>query len=197
MPSRTPSESLRLLAFNDQLLEQALSLVAAHERPDSPSFALTVGAHLRHVIEHYEALLIPQQPGMADYDGRRRDREVERSPRAARTRLQALQQCLRLWHDAQPDTPVTVRGLGGLAGEFGFEVPSSFGRELAFLASHTVHHFALLKSHCLLHGISIGSDFGKAPATVAHEHAAAAASSVSPTPVVIKELACLSSLSSR
>jgi hypothetical protein len=194
MSPHTVATSLRLLDFNRQLLEQALSLVAAHEQPGAPPFAAPVGAHLRHVIEHYEALLIPHQPGTADYDNRRRDREVERSPRAARTRLQALQQCLRLWHDASLDLPLSVRGLGGLAGEFGFEVPSTFGRELAFVASHTVHHFALLKAHCLQHGIATGGDFGKAPATVAHERATVASSAASPTPFITKETTCHSPL---
>lgn len=194
MSPQTAALPLRLLSFNNQLLEQALSLVGAHEQPGAPPYAAPVGAHLRHVIEHYEALLIPQQPGIADYDSRRRDREVERSPRAARIRLQALQQCLRLWHDASLDLPLTVRGLGGSAGEFAFEVPSTFGRELAFVASHTVHHFALLKAHCLQHGIATGGDFGKAPATVAHERATVAASVASPTPITTKEPACLSPL---
>jgi hypothetical protein len=167
-------EAARLLRFNGQLLDQALSLVVAHQQPGAPPFAAPVGAHLRHVIEHYEALLIPRQPGIADYDGRCRDREVERSPQAARARLQALQQGLQLWRDASLAEPVQVRGLGGLAGEFGFDVPSTFGRELAFVASHTVHHFALLKAHCLQHGIAVAADFGKAAATAAHERASAA-----------------------
>jgi hypothetical protein len=105
--------------------------------------------------------------------------------------LQALQQCLHLWHDAALTLPLQVRGLGGLAGEFGFEVPSTLGRELAFLASHAVHHFALLKAHCLQQGIPLGEDFGKAPATVAH----ARASNPSTPFVPMKESTCHTALS--
>jgi hypothetical protein len=167
-------EAARLLRFNVQLLDLALSLVAAHQQPGAPPFAAPVGAHLRHVIEHYEALLMPRQPGIADYDGRRRDREVERSPQVARARLQALKQCLQLWRHTGLAEPVQVHGLGGLAGEFGFDVPSTLGRELAFVASHAVHHFALLRAHCLEHGIAVAANFGKAAATAAHERASAA-----------------------
>ena len=67
--------------------------------------------------------------------------------------------------------PVRVCGQCGGAGEFSFNHPSSIGRELAFVASHTVHHFALLAAHCQQHGIPTPADFGKAPATVAHERA--------------------------
>ncbi len=190
----TPSvnaEATRLLGFNHHLLDQALGLVAAHERPGAPPFATPAGAHLRHVIEHYEALLIPRRPGTVDYDSRRRDPEVERSPRAARARLQALQQCLQLWRDAALGAVLQVRGQGGTAGEFGFEVASTLGRELAFLASHTVHHFALLKPHCLQHHLAVDADFGKAPATVAHERARDTA----PTPTLMKEIPCHNALS--
>jgi hypothetical protein len=186
MPSPDLSAAAALLGFNHQLLDQALGLVAAHEAPGAPAFAAPVGAHLRHVIEHYEALLIPRQPGTVDYDSRRRDREIEHSPRLARARLQALQQCLLLWHDASLAAPLQVCGQGGLAGEFGFEVPSTLGRELAFLASHTVHHFALLRPHCQQQGMALAADFGKAPATVAHERAAC----LSHTLTVNKEIAC-------
>jgi hypothetical protein len=59
----------------------------------------------------------------------------------------------------------------GLAGDFDFQAPSSLCRELAFLGSHTVHHFALLLEHCHQQGVSVPEGFGKAPATRAHERA--------------------------
>lgn len=160
-----------LLRFNRDVLDQALALAAAHEAAGAPPYARPAGAHLRHVIEHYEALLIPAQRGEVDYDRRARDASLENCPRAARQRLHALQLCLQRWHGEDLQRPVRVRGQAGLAGEFGFVVGSSLGRELVFLASHAVHHFALLKPHCQQHGMAIAADFGKAPATVAHERA--------------------------
>jgi hypothetical protein len=66
---------------------------------------------------------------------------------------------------------VQVHGQAGLGGEFRFTVPSTMGRELVFLASHAIHHFALLQAHCKQHGVPTGETFGKAPGTVAHERA--------------------------
>ena len=171
-------DTQRLLQFSSDVLTQALALVASHEHPGAPDYAAPVGAHLRHVIEHYEALLFPAEPGNADYDRRPRDRELERQPTLARTRLIALQARLLQWTDAHLDSQLRVRGLGGLAGDFEFAVQSSGGRELVFVASHAVHHFALLQPHCRQHGIAISAQFGRAPATVAHERPALA---VSPT----------------
>lgn len=171
MPANPIDDSQRLLAFNQQLLQQALALAAAHAGPGRPRYVGLVGSHLRHVVEHYEALLFPAQEGVVDYDARPRDAELETSPHLARTRLQALQQALAAWPTAGMTTALQVRGQGGLEGDFHFQIASSMGRELAFVASHTIHHFALLASHCQQQGIPTPEGFGKAPATRAHERA--------------------------
>ena len=165
----TDVELQRLLHFNHQVLAQALVVVEAHGLPSVPAYGLTAGPHLRHLIEHFEALLMAPHTGRVDYDRRPRDRELERRPELARRRLLALQQRLAACRTA-PDTPLRVAGQGGTGGEFDFELPSSFGRELVFVASHAVHHFALLQPYCREYGIAVGADFGKAPSTVAFEN---------------------------
>lgn len=162
------SDPCALRRFNQALLAQALALAALHETPGVPAYAKPVGAHLRHVIEHYEALLTPEMDGIVDYDARRRDAALEASPRLAQLRLIALQR--RLEHVALDlQQPLTVRGLAGLGGEVAFALPSSLGRELVFVASHAVHHFALLVPHLRQHGLPLpGEGFGIAPATLAH-----------------------------
>jgi hypothetical protein len=165
----------RLVRFNQQVLAQGLALVAAHEAPGAPAYPRPVGAHLRHVIEHYDALLSPATAGVVDYDLRARDAELERLPAVARGRIAGLQarlDCLAQVSGADAESPLRVRGIGGVAGDFGFEVGSTLGRELVFVASHAVHHFALLQQHCQQHGIAVGAEFGTAPATVAHARAA-------------------------
>jgi hypothetical protein len=171
MPAPHDSHARRLLCFNAAVLNQALDLVATHQKPGAPDYAYPVGAHLRHVIEHYEALILPIEPGVVDYDQRPRDRELATRPAVARMRLRLLLRRLTEWTDASLETPLQVRGLGGLAGDFHFAVDSSVGRELVFVASHAIHHYALLQPHCTRHGISISAEFGRAPATVAHERA--------------------------
>lgn len=160
-----------LRRFNRQVIDQALDLVAAHQLPGAPDYACPVGTHLRHVIEHFEALLFPAVPGVVDYDARGRDAELERSPVLAQRRLHVLREALSQGGAAALTTAVQVHGQAGLGGEFRFTVPSTIGRELVFVASHAIHHFALLQAHCKQHGVSTGETFGKAPGTVAHERA--------------------------
>lgn len=158
-----------LMGFNQQMVDQALAVVGAHAAPGAPPFAGPAGAHLRHVIEHYEALVHGLHIGVVDYDGRPRDRELEANPAVARDRLLRLRQRLGEWTPDMLDRPLKVLGQGGSAGEFDFKVASSLGRELAFLASHAVHHFALMTTHLLRHGLPLPVHFGKAPGTVANE----------------------------
>jgi hypothetical protein len=170
-PHIAAEDTLRLLALNQQLLVQALHLAAAHGGPGRPPYAGLTGSHLRHVIEHYEALLFPVEPGAVDYDARPRDPALETDAHLAQRRLWAVHEALGASTQAAIDTPLRQRGLGGLAGESSFVVTTSLGRELVFLASHTVHHFALLAGHCRQQGIPTPEGFGVAPATRAHARA--------------------------
>jgi len=158
----------RLLHFNRQLIDQALALLAAHETPGAPAYEQYTGPHLRHVIEHYEALVLRDTDSIVDYDRRPRDRDVERDASVARARLSALKQHLAEWSDASLEQSLNVHGQGGPAGEFDFVTRSSVGRELVFLASHAIHHFALLQVYCEQQGIATDPNFGLAPSTVAN-----------------------------
>ena len=174
MPTLHQPEAKRLLRFSAVVLEQALTLVGPHRHAGAPAYANPIGAHLRHVIEHYEALLQPEESGVVDYDRRPRDFELQTNPCVALARLHALLRRLDDWPATRLDASVQVRGRGGLAGDFGFDVSSSVGRELVFLASHAIHHYALLKPHCMQHGIPVSAEFGRAPSTVAHDSASSA-----------------------
>ncbi|EHR72221.1 hypothetical protein BurJ1DRAFT_3413 [Burkholderiales bacterium JOSHI_001] len=192
MPCPDHPAARHLLSFSRQTLDQALALVAAHTGPARPEYAGPVGSHLRHVIEHFEALIAAPPGGCVDYDARARDATLDACCTVARARLLALRRQLSTWDEAALAAPVQVLGQCGLAGEFRFAVASSVGRELAFVASHAVHHFALLKPHCLASGIAIDGDFGKAPATVAHERARTAAAPFVPPTRHAKETPCTS-----
>jgi len=182
-----------LLDFNIQVLDQALALIALHQVPSAPSYADPVGAHLRHVIEHYWALVRPACPGIADYDARARNRELEQNPDLARVQILAIQHDLGQWGAVALDTAIRVQTRIGLAGDVSFATTSSIGRELVFVASHAAHHFAVLHQHCKAHGLPVDADFGKAPSTVAHERA----SRLHVVTRSTKDLPCITQLVSR
>lgn len=167
-PWAQPDAPHRLLRYNDAVLAQGETLARAHERPHAPPFAPLVGPHLRHVIEHYEALLLRPVAEELHYDRRPRDRAVERSPGLARERFAALRQGLRGWSGDELDDVLLVHTLAGLDGQWPLVTTSTVARELVFAASHAVHHYALLRETCTRAGVELAPHFGIAPATLAH-----------------------------
>ncbi len=189
MNTHPTTDAPALLRYNSRVLGQALALAAQHGPAGRPAYAGPVGSHLRHVIEHYDAVCFPATAGVVDYDSRPRSPELEASPRLASARLQALRVRLHGWQAAL-DEPVQLLGRAGLAGELRFALSSTWGRELVFVASHAVHHYALLLAHCRQHGLAVDADFGRAPATVAHDRGTAPASPLQPVPNPSKESTC-------
>jgi uncharacterized damage-inducible protein DinB len=124
----------------------------------------TVGKHLRHVLDFHEALERGLAAGRVDYTGRARDVEVERDGRvvAARARL-AIEWLVRLGPE-DCSRPLLVLAEDG----DGSWCRSTLSRELRFLESHAVHHFALVAALLRLHGIDPPEHFGVAPSTIAY-----------------------------
>lgn len=172
-----------LWQHNRILLNQAIDVIdrlSADALPDF-NYAQAVGPHLRHVIEHYQALLtclLDSPPRCVDYDSRRRDADIQTDSQVTRRAFEVLLADLDACavRGALPmHAPLTTRLQSGARGEFAVEVPTTLGRELLFLSSHTVHHFALLGHYCKAAGVDLGPDFGKAPSTLAFERQSAAA----------------------
>ncbi len=161
----------RLIAFNCQVLDQALAVIAAHDAAPDVAFSSHSGPHLRHIVEHYEAFTLNIDARSVDYDTRARDRSIEQDRQLARVRIIAVQAQLSALASRQLQDPIAVHLRGGLGGEENFVSFSTIARELLFLASHAVHHYALIQLHCREQGIDLGANFGKAPATVRYEQA--------------------------
>ncbi len=158
----------KLVGFNIAVLDQALTVLDAHAAMPAADYSTHSGPHLRHVIEHYEAFTEHIGSHSVDYDTRARDRTPERDLKVAQARILRIQQQLAALDTAAISEPIAVHLRGGLGGEENFVSFSSLSRELLFLASHAVHHYALIQLHCKAQGICLGEDFGKAPATVRH-----------------------------
>jgi hypothetical protein len=129
-----------------------------------------VGAQYRHVLEHYQSFLGGRPLGRIDYDDRPRNERLESSRPAA---LEATRACLAGIDalEGSADDPVVVQLDSGAGPDRPDWRASSVGRELQFLSSHTVHHFALIK--LLLDGsATLEADFGMAPSTIAHQRTA-------------------------
>lgn len=167
MTGALPLEGNRILLCQGIALLEGLSdrLYSEPVRGWAP-----VGAQYRHVLEHYQSFLRGLPVGRVDYDDRPRDLRLECSRSDA---LEASRACLAGIDalERATDHEIRVQMDSGAGSELPDWRSSSAGRELQFLASHTVHHFALIK--LLLEGSAVlDDDFGMAPSTIVHRRAA-------------------------
>lgn len=156
-------------------LEQGLALL---ERIDDELYAGArglprkggVGGHVRHCLDFYQSFLAGLPSGRIDYDRRERDGLVERDRAFAATKLRIVVSELRALSNVDGDAPVLV-SLEAESGESSGPprwCGSTIARELQFLLSHTVHHYALVALTLRLRGFEPGEEFGVAPSTLKH-----------------------------
>lgn len=134
-----------------------------------------VGAHFRHVLDFTDRFLDDFDSGRVDYDIRARDlsSEIDRSvalKRLKRTssRFQSLEGQVVLEQElhVRADAPAEDGDLARAIGDHGWNI-SSVRRELTFLLSHSVHHYALISMLLRMQGLDPGREFGVAPSTLA------------------------------
>jgi len=140
-----------------------------------PVVGASVGAHLRHSLEHAQCVAGAGAALAADgacapllaYDARARTPALEADPAAAAAASRACRADIEALGDAVLDAPVRAAfalaadGSGGDAA-----ARSTLRREVAFAAHHATHHFAMAALIASGHlGADLDGDLGRAPAT--------------------------------
>ncbi|HWP42973.1 MAG TPA: DinB family protein, partial [Blastocatellia bacterium] len=140
----------RLTCENIHALKQGLALIEQlddelYSDPLPPFFNYGVGSHFRHLLDFYNCFLAGVESGRIDYDSRERGELVERDRLAAKARISSIIDFLESLPPVEEQRPVIVRAEDPTAGldPSGWSC-SSLRRELQFLLSHTVHHYALI-----------------------------------------------------
>jgi len=129
-----------------------------------------IGRHFRHIIEHYFSFL-NGYAGKIDYDNRERDPRLETDRMFMINKFREVTDSLEaIYHDPELlDQRVEVRTNEGI-GEDGSPLSSSsYRRELQFLISHTVHHYALIGLILKTLDYTPDPSFGVAPSTLKFE----------------------------
>lgn len=161
----------QLIDSNIQALEEGAELIrllknSQYTQGFKPAFQSTIGAHFRHVLEHYRCFAAQLSEGTFCYDKRERDQLLEcDSDYALRTIDELIESIRVLANQSATNTAV----------EFLIEdeqtsvpVPTNLNRELLFLQSHTVHHYAIIGAMTRAFGNQPDDDFGVAIATRVH-----------------------------
>jgi uncharacterized damage-inducible protein DinB len=135
----------------------------------------TIGAHVRHVVDHYLALQVAVTGTAAipriDFNLRHRHSAVERDVCAATATLAELSEWLRT--TGLDDGPVEVESEVSLSTNCNKVFRSTLSRELCYLINHTVHHSAYMSVIARQLGARVENTVGIAPATGSHLRAVA------------------------
>lgn len=127
----------------------------------------SIGAHLRHGLEHFNCLLCGLEEGMVDYDARVRDRGIESDRNAACDLVARTRETLTTLDPAKLPSRLFVRQIAapGLAP---IVVETTLARELVFLAQHMIHHIALMLTVAAHLHTPLPDDLGLAFSTECH-----------------------------
>ncbi len=171
---------VELIQDNVSCLKQGIDLLGGlsaeeYSRPVPACFNSTIGGHIRHNIDHYYSFAKGHAEGRIDYDCRLRDSRVETDPKVACTQMQELSNALSEIPAGMLDREVQVVMDSGSDAAQGCASRSTLQRELQFLLSHTVHHYALIAVICQLRGIESAKGFGVAPSTLRYRNASSCA----------------------
>ncbi len=158
-----------LIQANHALLEQAATLVYGLDdteyRQTMQGYGSgSIGEHLRHILDHYHALLMCHE-GVINYDHRRRDNPIASDKNLALVEIKRILSLL----PSLSEQAVRVRAEVSPHALHVEEVGSTMRRELLFVTSHAVHHFVLIAILLRLQGMSVPPDFGVAPATLTYQ----------------------------
>ena len=171
MTSRSMQSSSALASALDKIHHLVGALTdEQYTRSGMKGFASPLGAHVRHCLDHVDALLFGFQEGSSDLEIRYDRRE--RGTRIESDRIHALETCLDRRDQVralEPSVlPMRLRVLALVDPDQPEEVFESTGsRELLYVFHHTVHHLALMAAHAEYLGVATGKELGRAPATLA------------------------------
>ncbi|KEQ19500.1 DinB family protein [Endozoicomonas numazuensis] len=159
-----------ILEGNQEAVEQLMGFVSGlssedYRFRDSELFQSTIGQHLRHVLDLYEAIRSPAVEGAVDYDLRRRGLLLEHEKNAGLAELKDLQQWLQALKADDLAVEVEMKTEVLLSENSSVRLKSSLARELIFASSHLTHHLALMATIAKVAGNNIDPSVGMAPAT--------------------------------
>lgn len=129
-----------------------------------PGVSGSIGEHVRHTLDHIGALISADGFQPLTYDHRQRGTAVETNLHAAVEQIFHVMSVIERQSTRSLEEPVQVRSKLSTSG---LEATSwsTLGRELAFVASHTIHHQAQIALLLAVQGVPVPRTFGYAPST--------------------------------
>lgn len=130
-----------------------------------PAFQSDIGTHFRHVLEHYQCFFAQLNETVFRFDKRPRDGRLGSELDYAKKTISEFIKRFQQFDMSSFERTYTIKeqyGDDGLQDQMVVEIETSLSRELMFLQSHTVHHYAMIAAMTRSLGISPDDEFGVA-----------------------------------
>lgn len=127
-----------------------------------------IGPHLRHINDLYFALIAESHSGEVDYDVRRRGAKIETCRQTAIEEFKQIKHWLLSLNQDDVQRKVNISTETSIYQQFICKTESTLGRELIFVASHTTHHFAVVRVITEFCKVPTQDIFSYAPATATY-----------------------------
>lgn len=131
----------------------------------SPNFISSAGSHIRHIIDHYQSIVAGIETGIIDYDLRLRGSKVEESPQLAIDKLDELADWIKNLSNDDLNKSIKLSTEISTQCKKVHIVETTLARELIFVGSHAVHHYAMIAQITFAQTAKTNTSFGLAPAT--------------------------------
>ncbi|MAZ86886.1 MAG: hypothetical protein CL693_04535 [Cellvibrionaceae bacterium] len=147
-------------------LDELIKVSASVYSDKSTVASSTIGSHVRHVLDHFNAYKVGVAAGSINYNRRSRNSDIERIPKSALKELAvfrdwlllASNQSVSLWVETEVSTQQ----------QYSVRLHSNSHRELVYLINHAYHHIANAMTIARALEVSVPRHLGVAPATVSH-----------------------------
>lgn len=133
-----------------------------------PFLQSSIGQHMRHILDVFHATMSWPNNEIIDYDTRRRTHLVEKDKALAIDEWLHISEWLKGIEYEQLSKKLKVKHEISANRKISALSHSTFARELSFISSHAVHHFALIRVSLSFQGISPSDTFGMAPSTATY-----------------------------
>ena len=168
-----------LISAAEDVLHQGLALLSnidaeTYSRKEGGPWGSSIGAHYRHVLDHFLCLIEGLWDAQINYDHRSRNPQIEGSIEVARAATLDLAEAIQaIPADVLKQECEVVYSVG--YGDKNVEaVRSVVARELMFCVGHAIHHYAIMKLLCSVRAVPLPNEFGIAPSTLKYQEAQAA-----------------------
>jgi len=153
------SDSLHQLS-NEEYTQQSTTL-----------FKVTIGQHVRHIIELFICLEQGYEKGMVNYEKRKRDYTIESNKEVA---IMLLEQIASSFHVR--DKNLLLEATCDEHSNDVILISTNYFRELVYNLEHTVHHMALIRVGINeVSAVKVPEEFGVASSTITYKRTAQAA----------------------